>query len=205
MNSVCPSVYSPIYPQKEALSMLDLMLFWLSLLDWVTKLASPFCRRLLWAAFCCLVSCLRTFWRTTSCKTNKNNDSRVLQTTVRSVCLYKAGTTVCRHVGSTTSPPSHSLINCSIWKLFSNTYRAIPALVQNSVLGLLQSAEMSILSHFGVITSARVFVFSSWPLCSIVQTAVCVYFTYWWYGRAASYAAHCALTVCPRPPVFCHV
>lgn len=131
MNSVCPSVYSPIYPQKEALSMLDLMLFWLSLLDWVTKLASPFCRRLLWAAFCCLVSCLRTFWRTTSCKTNKNSDSRVLQTTVRSVCLYKAGTTVCRHVGST-SPPSHSLINCSIWKLFSNTYRANPALVQNS-------------------------------------------------------------------------
>lgn len=69
-----PSVHhcSPIHPQKEAPSILDLMLFSFSLLDLVTKLASPFCRRLLCAAFCCLVSCLRTFWRTTSCRTQKN-------------------------------------------------------------------------------------------------------------------------------------
>ena len=38
-----------------------------------------------------------------------------------------------------------------------------------------------------------------------LQTAVCLCFTYWWYCRAAPYAAHCALTVRPHPPVFCHV
>lgn len=65
------SLCSPIHPQKEALSTLDLIVLWFSLLDFVTKLASPFCRRLLCAAFCCLVSCLRTFWRTTSCRAQK--------------------------------------------------------------------------------------------------------------------------------------
>lgn len=63
-----------LYPQNSLVSMLDLMLFWFSLLDLVSKLASPFCRRLLCAAFCCLVSCLRTFWRITSCRTHDNNN-----------------------------------------------------------------------------------------------------------------------------------
>lgn len=81
MLTTIPSVhhYCPVHPQKEAESILDLMLLWFSLLDFVTKLASPFCRRLLCAAFCCLVSCLRTFWRTTSYRTHKNKDSRLLQ------------------------------------------------------------------------------------------------------------------------------
>lgn len=49
MNSL--SINSPpdvtTYSQKGALSMLDLIVFRFSLLDLVTKLASPFCRRLL--------------------------------------------------------------------------------------------------------------------------------------------------------------
>lgn len=76
---------SSIYPQKEALSKLDLMLFWFSRLDLVTKLASPLCRRLLCAAFCCLVSCLRTFWRTTSCSNHKQ-----VTTHAHTDCLSRA-------------------------------------------------------------------------------------------------------------------
>lgn len=93
-----PSIHHiPVYPQKEALSILDLMFIWFSLLDLVTKLASPLCRRLLCAAFCCLVSCLRTFWRTTSCGTHNNRGSRLLQALyTRTVCLCRANTTVCR-------------------------------------------------------------------------------------------------------------
>lgn len=83
-----------VYPQKLALSILDLMVIWFSLLDLVTKLASPFCRRLLCSPFCCLVSCLRTFCRTTSCK-HTTPDSTLLQMNGSTVCLSKAVTTIC--------------------------------------------------------------------------------------------------------------
>lgn len=86
---LCPSDVIT-HPQKEVLSMLDLMVLWFSLLDLVTKLASPFCRRLLCADFCSLVSCRRTFWRTTSCRTC--NDNNVL-----TVCVSTR--TTFRHVG----------------------------------------------------------------------------------------------------------
>lgn len=107
---------SPIHPQKASLSTLDLMMSWLSLMDLVTKLASPFCRRLLWAAFCCLVSCLRTFWRTTSCRTHRKQWQQVSTDEYMHwlPLLGRLKVTVCSIVVSTCW---HSLANCKTYKL----------------------------------------------------------------------------------------
>lgn len=120
MLTTIPSVHhcSPVYPQKEAESILDLMLLWFSLLDLVTKLASPFCRRLLCAAFCCLVSCLRTFWRTTSYRTHKNKDSRLLQ---MNAALSVSARQTQQYVDLFSL--LHLSQSLTMWKLFSNTYR----------------------------------------------------------------------------------
>lgn len=120
------------YPQREPQSRLDLMLLWFSRWVSVTRLASPLCRRLLCAAFCCLVSCILTFWRTTSCRAEKR---RQTVTTDARLSLpgrqQFADMELLLLVDWVTFVDKLKNLNTNwntIWTLFSSTYRTFPKL-----------------------------------------------------------------------------